>query len=168
MDANEQVPSREESIRKIADLIKDIRIAMLTTVSPEGKLHSRPMATQDAPFTGELLFLTRAHSGKVEEIAEDGEVSLTYADGKHAFVTLGGRARVENDRETAKALWNPMFKAWFPNGEDDPEIRVLRVAVETGEYWEAPASSVLRKVEILTRAVTGGKTPVGDHGRVTL
>ena len=168
MEGNEKTTDRDEAVKKIAELIADIRIAMLTTVAPDGSLHSRPMATQKAPFAGEALFLTRAHSGKVEDIEEDAEVSLSYADGKHAFVTLSGRAQITADRALIAELWNPMFKAWFPAGENDPEIRILTVRVEQAEYWDAPASALLRKVEVLARAVTGGKTEVGEHARVTL
>jgi general stress protein 26 len=40
--ANEQ-----DTAGKLAELIKDIKIAMLTTVADDGSLRSRPMATQN-------------------------------------------------------------------------------------------------------------------------
>ena len=167
---SEAVPvlSRQEGIAKIAELIKDIQMAMLTTVGTDGPLHSRPMATQQTPFDGELLFLTAEDTGKVQEIKEDAEVALTYVDPKHTFLTLSGRASISNDRDLIEKLWNPTYKAWFPGGKDDPAIRVLRVHVDQAEYWEAPANAVLRNVKILARAVTGGKTAVGEHARVEL
>lgn len=167
---SETVPvvSREEGIAKIAELIKDIQMAMLTTVSPEGPLHSRPMATQQTPFEGELLFLTGEDSGKVHEIEDDAEVALTYVAPKHTFLTLSGRASILNDRGLIERLWNPSYKAWFPEGKEDPNIRVLRVVVDQAEYWDAPSNAIVRNVKILARAVTGGKTRVGEHARVTL
>jgi general stress protein 26 len=167
---SEAVPvlSREEGIAKIAELIQDIQIAMLTTVGVDGPLHSRPMATQRTPFDGELFFLTGEDSGKVHEIEDDAEVALTYVDPKHTFLSLSGRASISNDRALIEELWNPTYKAWFPGGKNDPEIRVLRVQVEQAEYWEAPANALLRNVKILARAVTGGKTPVGEHAAVSL
>ena len=168
MSAHEEIPTREEAIAKIAGLVKDIRIAMLTTINPDGSLHSRPMATQNSPFAGEALFLTREHSGKVDEIKQDAEVSLCYTDAKHAFVTMSGRAAISNDRALIGALWNPMYKAWFTEGESDPEIRVLRIHVDQAEYWDAPASAIVRKVQVLARAASGGKTHVGEHASVSL
>jgi general stress protein 26 len=167
----EEVPTlgRQEGLDKLSHLISDIQIAMLTTVNPAGQLHSRPMAThKQEPFEGELFFLTPAHSGKVSEIQNDSEVSLQYVDPKHTFVALTGRASVSNDRALIEKLWNPSYKAWFPNGKDDPEIRVLRVTVEEAEYWEAPSNALVRNAKILARAVTGGQTPVGEHARVSL
>jgi general stress protein 26 len=167
----EPVPelSREEGLKKVGELISEIQIAMLTTVGTDGALHSRPMAThKQEPFEGELYFLTPAHSGKVYEVENESEVNLLYVDPKHTYVSLTGRGSVENDRARIDQLWNPSYKAWFPNGKEDPEIRVLRVQVDGAEYWEAPHNAIVRNVKILARAVTGGKTAVGEHARVAL
>ena len=168
MSANQEIPTRDEAIHKIAALVKDIHVAMLTTVGTDGSLHSRPMATQNTPFNGEVVFLTHENSGKVDEIKDDAEVNLCYSDAKHAFVTLSGRATISNDRALIAALWSPMYKAWFPAGETDPAIRVLRVRVDQAEFWDAPSSALVRQVQVLTRAATGGKTTVGEHARVNL
>jgi general stress protein 26 len=49
--------SGAEGLKKIADLIQDIRIAMLTTVAADGSFDSRPMATQKTEFDGQYGFL---------------------------------------------------------------------------------------------------------------
>ena len=163
-----ETPTREEALRKISDLIHGIRIAMMTTTGTDGALHSRPMATQTTPFSGELWFLTRLHSGKVYELRNDSEVALTYVDGKQTYLSVSGRATISTDRTKIEELWNPMYQAWFPNGKDDPEISVLRVDVDRAEYWDAPSNAIVRNVQILARALTGGKTPVGEHAAITL
>jgi Pyridoxamine 5'-phosphate oxidase like len=43
-------------IRKIGDLIREIRICMLATVDEDGYPHSRPMAAQQVEFDGDLWF----------------------------------------------------------------------------------------------------------------
>src|ERR1700761_6290891 len=104
--------SRPQAVKKIANIIKDIRIAMLSTVTPQGTIHSRPMATQESEFQGELLFLTRQESNKAEEIAHESRVTLNYVDSKdHRFVTLSGHAMLSKDRATIHELWNPLYKA---------------------------------------------------------
>ena len=168
MSNEETTPTREESIARLAEMVKEIRIAMLTTIGTDGKLHSRPMATQETPFAGEVLFLTGVESGKVEDIREDQEVNLTYCGEKHIFVTMTGRATISNDRALIAALWSPIYKAWFPDGATDPSIRVLRIKIEEAEYWSASSNSIVRNLGILARAATGGKAPVGEHGRITL
>jgi general stress protein 26 len=63
-------------------------------------------------------------------------------------------------------MWNPLYKAWFPNGKDDPNITVLRVDVTEGEYWEANSSKLIMGIRYVAAAVTGGAVPVGESGHV--
>ncbi len=168
MPAGEEIQNRDEAIAKIGELVKDIRIAMLTTVGANGSLHSRPMATQNTPFNGEVVFLTSDNSGKADEIKQDAEVNLCFSDAKSSFVTMSGRASLSSDRALIDALWNPSYKAWFPEGQSDPNIRVLRIHVDQAEYWDSSSSALVRKVQVLARAATGGKTPVGEHAKVIL
>jgi general stress protein 26 len=161
-------PDQAAAQAKINELIKDIRFAMLTTAAPDGTLHSRPMATQKTDFDGELWFLTREDSGKVCDIDHDTHVSLTYADGKNTFVALTGRAHVSRDAAKIQELWSPLYTAWFPQGKEDPQIRVLRVKVDAAEYWDAPSNALVRNFQILMSAVTAGQVKVGENEAVTL
>ncbi len=164
-----QPEANEAATDKVWELIKDIHIAMLTTADSSGALYSRPMATQQASFTGDLWFLTGQHSGKVEEIQHDAHVNLTYTDAKNSsFVSVAGRAEISKDRAKIEELWNPLYKAWFPEGVNDPEVRVLKVRVDGAEYWEAPSSAIVRYFRILKRAATHGKSKVGEHGKLTV
>jgi general stress protein 26 len=156
-----------EGIAKIGELVKDIRICMMTTAAADGSFDSRPMATQKTEFDGTLWFLTRQESGKVGEIANDDHISLMYADpGDSSYVTVKGRAQVGRDRAKIHELWNPMYKAWFPEGEDDPAIAVLKVEVSEAQYWEASSSKLVMGIKYLAAAVTGGKVDVGEQGKV--
>ena len=65
-------------MKKLGDLIADIRFAMLTTVAPDSTIDGRPMATQKTEFQGSVWFLTAPR--KVGEIADNANVSLIYAD----------------------------------------------------------------------------------------
>src|SRR6201996_4234982 len=133
-----------EGHKKVEELVKGIHICMLTTAREDGSLSSRPMAVQDRPFDGTLWFLTRSTSDKVDEIAQDQHVLLGFAEPSDSkYISLRGRASVNQDRGKIKDLWNPMYKAWFPKGEDDPEIAVVRVDISEGDYWEASGSKLV-------------------------
>ncbi len=161
--------SGAEGQRKIAELAKGIHICMMTTLSAAGELSSRPMAVQDKPFDGTMWFLTRSTSEKVGEIEQDRHVLLTFAEPSDSkYLSLKGIANVSNDRGKIKELWNPMYKAWFPNGEDDPQIAVLRVEITEGDYWEASSSKIVMMTKYLAAAVTGGAVPVGEAGHVVV
>jgi general stress protein 26 len=162
-----QVLCGDEGKKKIGELIKDVRICMLTTAASDGSFDSRPMATQETDFDGTVYFLTRHESGKVIEIENDAHVSLLYADpSNHNYVAAKGKAQVSRDQAKIHELWNPMFKAWFPEGEDDPNIAVLKVEVDEAQYWEASSSKLVFGLKYLARAVTGGSVDVGEQGKV--
>lgn len=159
---------RSEAIRKTAALIRGIKIAMLTTRSGQ-RLRSRPMATQQADFDGDLWFLSRAESGKVDEIEHGAMVNLSYVNSdSHVYVSLSGRAELSRNRAKIEELWKPAHYAWFPQGKDDPEIMVIKVIVEEAEYWEAPGNVLVRSYQLLKAVVTQGKSKVGDHQKLTL
>jgi len=155
--------------KKIAELIKGIRIAMMTTLAKDGTMSARPMAVQDTPFNGTLWFLTRRGSEKLEELDEDRHITLAFAEPKDSkYIALKGIARVSQDRARIKELWNPMYKAWFPGGEDDPEIAVLKVEVSEADYWEASGSKLVMLAKYAAASVTGGKVPIGEAGHVAV
>lgn len=163
-----QILHGAEGLEKVGDLIKDIRMAMLTTLAPDGSFDSRPMATQKMEeFDGTVWFLTQAGSSKLSEIKENSHVSLIYADsGDAKFVTVKGIASTSRDKAKIHEMWNSMYNAWFPEGEDDPSIIVLRVDVTEADYWEASSSRLIRGVKYLAAAATGGKIDVGEAGKV--
>ena len=89
--------SGEAGKAKVSELVKGIRIAMLTTLARDGSVSSRPMAVQDEPFDGNLWFLTRVSSEKVDELEENSRVTLTFAEPKDArFITLKGSASIRD------------------------------------------------------------------------
>ncbi|MEO6803652.1 MAG: pyridoxamine 5'-phosphate oxidase family protein [Granulicella sp.] len=162
--------SGPEGLKKIGELIKDIHICMLTTIAADGSLSSRPMGTQNADeFDGTVWFLTRDESDKVREVQQDAHVMLAYADTSDSkYVTAKGRAQISHDRAKIHELWSPLYKAWFPKGEDDPEITVLRVEVTEAQYWEASSSKLVMGVKYLAAAMTGGKVDVGEAGKILI
>ena len=156
-------------VQKLADLIENIQIAMLTTAGTDGRLYSRPMATQQEKFAGKLWFFTQRHSGKVNEIQHDQQINLSYAaPDKNRYVSVAGRAALSADREKMKELWSPVFNAFFPDGLDDPELALLEVEVESAEYWDAPSSAVVKLVGFVKAVATGKTYQPGENRTLNL
>jgi general stress protein 26 len=158
---------RVKDIEQVADLIRGIRVAMLTTVDGDGELHSRPMATQDVDFDGTLWFLAAADSEKAADLERDARVNVSYSDeDRSRYVSLFGSARLVKDRKRIRELWRPALKAWFPRGLRDPELTLLEVTVTGGEYWDAPSSRLVRLAGLVKRVLTRTGMPVGEHGHL--
>ncbi|QEL14496.1 pyridoxamine 5'-phosphate oxidase family protein [Limnoglobus roseus] len=158
-------------LAKLVELVKDVRVAMMTTHSPDGgKLHSRPMYTHkiDATkFDGTLWFMTDIDSPKVEELVQHHDVLLTYAaPEKNRYVVVSGEVSVEKNPEVARELWNVHAKGWWPGGPDDPKLGLIRVHVTSAEYWDGP-SKVSYLFSLLKAVVKGNRVDVGgEHGKI--
>jgi general stress protein 26 len=162
--------TRREDVQRLGALIEDLGVAMMTTVEPDGSLRSRPMHTHlDGEFDGTLWFFTREHSTKVFEIDRDRHVNLSFACPKsEKYVSVSGRARVVQDRERAERMWTPAYEAWFPEGLDDPELALIRVEADKGEYWDTAPGAVVHAVGYLKAKLTGAPHSPGDHEKIDL
>ena len=69
---------------KIAELVKNIRIAMMSTVDSRCQTTAVPWQPRIHPSMARSGFLTRSSSSKVESIQAHGAVTLDYADPEHS------------------------------------------------------------------------------------
>lgn len=162
--------TRDEHVARLADLIEDIKICMLTTIDDDGKPWSRPMAVQNRRFDGTLWFFTRDDAEKIAHVRRNPGVGVAFArPSDQEYVTMAGTAAVVQDRQQMAALWSPLNEAWFPDGLDDPHLGLLRVDVDRAEYWDAPNSFVTYALAFVKSKLTG-ETPrdLGEHAQVDL
>lgn len=160
--------TRQESIKKLSDLIKDIEFAMLTTIDG-GHLRSRPMQTQDFEFDGDLWFFTSSKTHKTDEIEKDDRVNVSYAaPGDNTYVSVSGTAEIVKDQEKIDEYWSDILKAWFPEGKDSPDLVLLKVKVEQAEYWDAPASTIVQIAGFLKAIATGERAEGGENEKINL
>jgi general stress protein 26 len=160
---------RQASIEKLNSLIKEIKFAMLTTAESDGTLRSRPMATQQAPFDGDLYFFTYGSAPKVEEAQQHHQVNLSYANpDDNVYVSVSGAAQLLRDRQKMEQLWNPIYKAWFPKGLDEPDIALLKVNVEQAEYWDSPNNKLVQLGGFVKALVTGQQAKGGENKKLDL
>ena len=160
--------TQQDGIEKLGEMIRDIRVAMFTTIHDDGTLRSRPMAVQNDSFDGELWFFTGAHSPKMEEILHDSHVNVSFTDtDDNRFISISGKGELIRDRKKMEALWTPWLKAWFPMGIDDPELSLIKVEVAGAEYWDAPSRAMVHLIG-LAKAVLTGKPlkDIGEHQKV--
>jgi len=163
--------TREQMVAKVAELIKDINVAMMTTEAEDGLLHSRPMATQKTEFDGTLWFFTGLSTGKISEIGWNPEVNLSYSDGgANKYVSVSGTAEIVDDRAKKEELWSDIYKAWFPQGLDDPDLCLMKVEVTFAEYWDVPSGKMVQAFGFLKALATGERLKMEgeSHGVVEI
>lgn len=161
---------KEDSRTKLYELIADEKIAMLTTVEADGRLHTRPMANQEADHNGDIWFFTEKNGAIASELASNTQVSLGYADGSGGtYVSISGTGDMVHDRATIEAKWTEDNKAWFPKGKEDPNIALLRVTPDRGEFWDFNNSTLVTAVAYVKSKITGtAGDDLGDNRKVQL
>lgn len=160
--------SRDQALQKLRELVKDIDFCMLTTIDEKGDPHSRPMSSNgDIDPDGDLWFFTNLSSHKVTEIENSPKVNLSFADPENMrYVSITGVAQLVRDRKKIEELWRPQFKIWFPKGKEDPEIALLRINLEKGEYWDNPSSTIGFALSFVSSLVTGKQPDMGENKKI--
>lgn len=165
----ENTKTKEEAVEKLHSLIEDIDFAMLTTIDTDGVLRSRPMSTQKVESDNDLWFFTNDKTHKAEEIERDNRVNLSYAEPKdNVYVSVSGAASIVHDKAKMEELWNPILKAWFPDGLETPGICLLKVSVEQAEYWDSPSSTLVQIFGFVKAIVTGKPAHGGENEKINL
>lgn len=158
--------SGEEGTRKVADLIKGHRIAMLTSTGADGTLLSRPMALQEVEFDGDLWFFAERDSRKVADVGANPQVNVTVGSAT-TWVSLTGTAVVVDSPGRKRELWNEAVKAWFPDGPDDDGLVLLKVVADSAEYWDTPGR-LATLVSYAKARVAGERYDGGENARVEM
>lgn len=156
-----------ENIQKVRDIIKGTRIAMLTHVDEDGRLVSKPMATQEVDFDGTVRFIAERASDQGMDIQKNPNVNVAYS-GNGAWVSLSGTARIVNDTDKLRELWSSFTGSWLEGGPENPNNVLIEIDADTAEYWDTPGGSKVTQVANLIKAKVTGDTVDGENEVVDL
>ena len=160
----------DEKLQKLYELITDIEIAMFTTRRTDGRLVSRPMATQKRADGADLWFVTWRNAEKLDEIRHDPHVNLAYyKDRTREWVSVSGTARIVEDRAKIHELYAPDWRAWFGDEggpkdgtPDDPRIILIAVDVDLAMFLEVNKPQPVVVFEVVKGMITGKPPDVGE------
>lgn len=156
----------EKALSVLRGILKDTEIVMLTTVSAEGNIVSRPMQTQKLEFDGDLWFITRRDTTKYQEISENSNVNVTVVGDSYA--SISGTASFVEDIERKKEFWNKVYEKMFDVSYDDPILVLIKVEANHAEYWDT--GDTTKSVANFFKKVVGNKDSVkpGENTNETL
>lgn len=157
----------QNDVDRVAELIGKGKVALVTTVGPEGQLLSRPLAMLNRDFDGDLYFFTADPSGKTEQVRDNDQVNVAIeADG--GYLSVAGTATISRDSNLIDELWNAGAQAWFEQGRDDPAVALLKVHADSAEFWTIDSPKVVTLVKYAKAVVTGSRPDVGESKAVDL
>lgn len=144
-----------EQIKDFYERLEEFDTAMLVTHATDGELRARPMSMADVGENGELWFVTELDSAKVDEIIADSRVNISLQD-DDKYLSISGRAIIVRDRAKIEELWNETWKVWFPDGQDDPNLALLKIDATEGEYWDMEGMNKLKYLFEAGKALATG------------
>jgi general stress protein 26 len=159
--------THEDEVTKVRELVKDNRMAMLTTVDRDGALVSRPMAVQQVEFDGDLWFFADGAAPAVDQVRSNPTVNVSFSCSS-SWLSIAGQVEVVKDRAKMRELWNPVVEAWFPDGPETPGLVLLKVHADTAEYWDTPGGRVASVISFVKAKVTGERYDGGENEVVDL
>ncbi|MBB5367310.1 MULTISPECIES: pyridoxamine 5'-phosphate oxidase family protein [unclassified Janthinobacterium] len=159
-----------EQLNIIAGKIKQVKFGMFTTSDDTRTLTSRPLTLQQTDSEGRMWFFVSEQTPFVRDLLNNPQVNISFAEpGDSLYVSVCGHAELVKDRSKAEELWSPLVKAWFPGGLDDPQLALIKVSLQSAEYWDVNSSKMTQFFEMAKAAITGDRPKdLGEHGRVDL
>lgn len=147
----------EAALQKIKELVKQAENCFFCT-EPGGSESDgvRPMQIQDVDENGSLWMLSANDSHTNAEIEMNPKVKLYFQGSRHSdFLYLTGEASIHDDKAKIRALWNPMMKTWFTEGEGDPRISLIKVAPAYGYYWDTKHGNLVAGIKMFIGTAIG-------------
>lgn len=146
-----------EAVKQLKETVDSADTCFFVTTTYSGASSgARPMSVREVDDQGSLWFLIAADSHTAAEIGVDPAVKLYLQGATHSeFLHLAGRAMLSTDKGRIKQLWNPIFKTWFTEGEDDPRITVVKVVPTDAYYWDNKHGKAIAGIKMMIGAVIG-------------
>ncbi len=152
-------------LTQLGAMIKDSSVAMLTTFDEEeGLLKSFPMSPLEMCEQGAIWFFTDPNSSKVKHLQV---MNLGFSNEPDStYVSISGHGEIVDDQSRIEELWTPFARPWFPDGVHSSNLALLKFVPESGEYWDAPNSKMVRMLATAASIVAAKPIGMGDHGKL--
>lgn len=132
-----------KTIADLAEKMRDIDFAMLSTHADGGAIGARPMSNnRDVAWDGDSYYFTTEDTRMVRDIEADPKVGLSFL-GKSGllgwrpfFVAVEGEASLIRDKSRFAAHWTKDLDRWFEQGIDTPGLVLIQVHASRVHYWD--------------------------------
>lgn len=130
------------TLSDLAEAMRDIDFAMLSTRTEGGDIAARPMSNnRDVSYDGDSFFFTYEEARTVSDIERNPKVGLSF-QGKAGllgkpplFIAVEGTAELIRDKAQFEAHWNSDLDYWFEDGIETPGVVLIKVHADRIHYW---------------------------------
>ncbi len=158
----------KEAVKKIKELGEKAQSCFFCTKITSGKsVQVRPMTVQQFDDQGNCWFLSASDSHKNLDLQEDPKMQLLFQGSSHSdFLSLYGKAKITKDKAKIKELWEPIFKTWFTEGENDERITVIKFTPTEGYYWDTKHGQLVSFIKMAIGAAIGQTLDDSIEGKI--
>ncbi len=141
---------------ELRELMDEFKTAILVTRGRDEQYHARPMQLHHNGPEGALWFSTSLDSQKVADLRADPHCAVALHDGgsSPSYVSISGIADLVQDRELIRQMWDPSWKAWFPDGPDEADLVLVRVRPLHAEYVNPKGGRAKVLMTMIRRLIT--------------
>jgi general stress protein 26 len=132
-----------KTLKTLAEDMRKLDFAMLTTHGPEGTIAARPMSNnREVEYDGDSWFFADENTRMVSDIERDPQVALSYQGHsgllgmRPLFIAIEGNASIVRDRAQFAAHWTSGLERWWPQGIDTPGLVLIKVEGRRAHYWD--------------------------------
>jgi len=160
---------KDESIKKLKELAIGIDICMFCTQLDQLPISARPMSCNEVDDQGNLWFISNARSNKNFEIKQDDKVQLFFSQISNShYLSVFGHATIYNDQSTIDQHWEPIAKAWFEEGKEDPDVSIIKITPSDAYYWDTKDGKAIAFLKWAANAMGAGVDDGGVEGNIKL
>jgi general stress protein 26 len=141
--ANRETAMSGMTLQDLAEKMRDIDIAMLSTHTDGGEIAVRPMSNnREVDYDGDSYYFTWDSARMVGDIERNSKVALSFQGGKGLLggppfmVAVEGRAELVRDRHEFRKHWTSGLDDWFKDGVDTEGLVMIKVQAVRISYWD--------------------------------
>jgi general stress protein 26 len=149
----------ELDLAALRQRVRKVTTVMLTSIDERGTLSARPLIVQHVSESGDVHFVVDRDADWLSSDMEP--VNVAFVDAPSTWISVAGRAVLDDDSQLLDDLWNPLLDSYFPDGR--AAAVVVRVESDRWEYWTEP-NRIGRLVEIVRARVGSDRSETGTSG----
>ena len=162
--------SPEAKLReKFWDSVKADRTVMLGLKGVEDD-RTRPMTAMidegaDGDDRGTIYFFGSKTDGIGQDLQHSTRAVAAFSSKGHdVFAHIHGTLSPSDDRAVIDRLWNPIIASWYKDGQDDPDLQLIRFDATKADVWEASQFATLKAAALkMMFDVDPGKEHSNEH-----
>ena len=160
--------NKEESRKKLRQLVEDIKIAMMITGFNRKPVSAIPMTSKKVDQEGNIWFLSLRNSDHNNDLLKNNDVQLLYSEPSDMeYLSVYGEAEITTNREILEDLYNKADDNYF-EGMDDPNLTAIKVRPQEAYYWDTKTNKYVTLLKMGVGAITGNEQDIGKKGKLNL